>query len=696
MLKIKKTKTLKKELKFLDVFAIATGTTLSAGFFLLPGIAAQQAGPAMILAYIIATLPLIPAMFSIVELATAMPRAGGIYFFLDRSLGPMFGTIGGIGTWAALVLKVTFALIGMGAYLSLFFEGVQILPIAIAFALILGALNLYGSKKSGSFQIVLVVVLLGLLIAFVGGGFTELHYENFRNFFASGFSNLFATAGLVYISYVGVTKIASLSEEIENPERNLPLGVFTALGTAILVYILGTTVMVGVLPMNELAGNLTPVASAGEKIFGKAGEVFLAIAALVAFISVANAGTMSASRYPLAMSRDHIVPEIFKKLNKKSTPAVAIIFTVIVTILILIFFDPAKIAKLASAFQLLMFSFVCLAVIVMRESKIQSYDPGYKSPLYPWMQIFGIFAALFLIGEMGTMPLIFSTGLIVFAILWYFIYAKERVVRAGAIYHIFERLGRNRYDALDSELRGILKEKGLRKDDPFDQIVMRAKVFDFNREMKFEELINYVSEWLSKIIPLTAEEIKNQFLEGTRIGATPVTRNIALPHFRLDAVPRTELTIVRCKPGVKITLIDPLTHEPEEEQTVRALFFLVSPENNPTQHLRILAQIAGRVDDDSFLPEFKNATNETELKEALLHDDRFLSLKVQKGTPTEEFIGKSVANSGLSHGCLIALILRLNKTIVPDGKTKIFEGDTLTILGEPHLLKKFKEKYRLQ
>ena len=90
---------LKKQLKLIDVYAISTGTTLSAGFFLLPGLAATQAGPAMIFAYIIAAIVIIPPMFSIVELATAMPRAGGVYYFIDRALGPLAGTIGGIGTW---------------------------------------------------------------------------------------------------------------------------------------------------------------------------------------------------------------------------------------------------------------------------------------------------------------------------------------------------------------------------------------------------------------------------------------------------------------------------------------------------------------------------------------------------------------------------------------------------------------------
>ncbi|MBT8494628.1 MAG: amino acid permease, partial [Deltaproteobacteria bacterium] len=97
---------LKKELGLFKVYAIATGTTLSAGLFLLPGLAAQDAGKGLVLAYMLAAVPLIPAMFSIIELATAMPRAGGVYYFLDRSLGPVLGAVGGIGTWFALMLKV--------------------------------------------------------------------------------------------------------------------------------------------------------------------------------------------------------------------------------------------------------------------------------------------------------------------------------------------------------------------------------------------------------------------------------------------------------------------------------------------------------------------------------------------------------------------------------------------------------------
>jgi len=257
MVKNRKHIRLKKELGLMDVYAIATGATLSAGFFLLPGIAAVQAGPALVLAYMIAAIPLIPAMFSVIELATAMPRAGGVYYFLDRSLGPFFGTIGGIGTWLALILKVAFALVGMGAYVRLYFPEMQIKPLAVVIALILGALCLFGAHKSSKLQVWMALLLLALLGLFFGAGVLEFQPAHFENFFASGFDAILGTAGMVYISYVGVTKVASLSEEVKNPERNLPLGIMLALGT-------GSWAAVRISPRVAEAG-LTKVIARGSR-----------------------------------------------------------------------------------------------------------------------------------------------------------------------------------------------------------------------------------------------------------------------------------------------------------------------------------------------------------------------------------------------------------------------------------------------
>lgn len=697
MAEIGKDKRLKKEINLLGVYAIAAGTTLSAGFFLLPGLAAAEAGSAIIFAYLIAALPLIPAMFSVIELATAMPRAGGVYYFLDRTLGPFFGTVGGIGTWLALILKVAFALIGMGAYVKLFLPELPMIPIAIAFALLLGILNLFGAKKSGGFQIFLVFGLISILIFFITGGMREIQPANFNDLFEFDTESLLGTAGLVYISYVGVTKVASLSEEVKDPERNLPLGVMLALASAILIYVLGTIVMVGVLPMDVLMGDLTPVADTAEVFLGEYGKILLSFAALLAFISVANAGILSASRYPLAMSRDHIMPRFFQKMGKLKTPYLSIIVTVVTIVLIIFAFDPTKIAKLASAFQLLMFALVCFAVIVMRESKIESYDPGYHSPFYPWMQIFGIIASFILIFEMGLLPSLFSAGLIFIGLIWYKYYVKKRVLRTGAIYHIFERLGKFRYAGLDRELRGILKEKGLRSDDPFDDIVARSKVFDYEHRESFDNIVKEVSRWISRRTQFSSEEIERQFLEGTRMGATPVTHDMALPHLRIKGIDQAIMVLVRVKNGARVLFNNPLTdHEYEEEAIVNAIFFLVSPDSNPTQHLRILAQIAGRVEDNSFMPEWTSATNEQEIKLALLHDDRYLSIILSQNDGTSIMIDKALKDVLIPSGCLVAWVRRADRMMIPKGNTVFQEGDLITIIGEPEGMKEIRKLYRLK
>jgi len=689
-----KTKRLSKELGLLNVYAIATGTTLSAGFFLLPGIAAAQAGPALILSYIIAAIPLVPAMFCMIELSTAMPRAGGAYYFLDRSLGPLIGTIGGFGTWLSLMLKTAFALVGMGAYLNLFIPGNYMMPIAFGAALFFGMVNLVGAKETGSIQIFLVAGILALVGGFIFQGCFNINATHFSNFYDAGAKAIISTAGLVYISFVGVTNIASISEEVKNPERNLPLGMFLAFATAIVIYILGTFVIVGVLPMEQLENNLTPVASVAEHMMGWWGKVLVTIAAIFAFSSVTNAGIMSASRYPLAMSRDHILPRIFRKLNKRNIPITGVLVTLISIMLCLVFFDPAKIAKLASSFQLLIFAFCCLAVIIMRESKIDAYDPGFRSPWYPWLPIFGIISPAFIIFEMGHMSILFSTGLIAVGIGWYFLYARQRVIRQGALLHVFERLGRQRYEGLEPELREILKEKGLRADDPFNELIIRAQFLDIKNEQKFDTVIKKAAKLLSERITYSEKKIVEDFLQGSKIGATPVSRGVALPHMRLNNIIEPELLLVRSKKGIDLNLGAKFwgEHTPDI-QNIKAVFFLISPEDDPAQHLRILANIANRVDDNLFLEEWLGASNEQELKEILLREDHFLSIYLQSGRKYSKLIGKMLKELQMPKDCLVALIHRGKKTIVPRGSTVLEKGDRLTVIGNEKGIEKFRSAY---
>ena len=675
---------LERQLGLKDVYALATGATLSSGFFLLPGLAAAGAGSAMPLSYLLGAVILVPGLLSMVELATAMPRAGGIYYFLDRSMGPLMGVIGGFGTWISLILKSAFALVGVGAYLQIFAPDLDMAPIAAAFAICFGVVNVFGAKKSGGFQVLLLCGLLILLLWFCGVGFLQMEVREFEGFFESGSAGIISTAGLVIVSYMGLTNVASVAEEVRDPGLNLPLGMFLAFGTIVVIYVLGTSIMVGVVGVETLAkdgGDLTPIATVAEALVGRWGAIAMTIAALLAFSSVANAGILSASRYPLAMGRDNILPDLFSRIGSRGTPIIGISFTVGLILLAVTVFDPTKIAKLASAFQLTLFALACLAVIVMRESKIASYDPIFSSPLYPAVQILGILAPFWLIVTMGLLPTLFTFGLIIFGAMWYTYYARHRVTREGAIFHVFERLGKRRYEGLDMELREIIKEQETRDSDPFDQVVTEAYVIDILHQTTFQELVTRASQKLANQLPVSASQLIPGFLEESSIEITSSAHEVAITHVRINGLERPHMLLARAQHGLRIYTTSDAQLGRSPDDLIRAILFIVTPEDNPGQHVRLLTRITKRAEDDGFIPEWLEARTGQDLKEALFHEEVMFTMRLEHGLAGEELIGKLIREFPHPEGTLVAMIRRSGELIIPRGDTELIEGDRLTLIG---------------
>ena len=694
-------KKLEKSLKLFDVYSISTGAMFSSGFFLLPGLAAAEAGPSAILAYLVAGILIMPSMLSMAELSTAMPKSGGTYYFLDRSLGPLAGTVGGLGTWLALVFKSAFALIGMGAYLAIFFE-VPIKPLAAALTVAFAVINIVGAKESSGLQRILVTILVGVLVFFtVQGVYTVIQGDpaqvqgTLTPFFEFGAQGFLATIGLVFVSYAGLTKAASVAEEVQNPDRNLPLGMFLSLLTATALYVVGVYIMVSVLDAEALRKDLTPVATAGEVFLTwlpyDGGLILVVIAAIAAFASTGNAGIMSASRFPLAMARDRLLPESFAKLSRFKTPTRGVVVTAGLMLLVIFGLSEEGVAKLASAFQLLIFGLVNFAVIIMRESRIPSYAPGYRSPLYPWMQIIGIIVAFFLITEMGAVAIFLTAGIVFAGIGWYFYYARN-VKREGAIFHLFARLGKFRYEGLDTELQGILEDKGATDDVEFERLVARAEILQFDEPTDYASVVEKATERLSERVGISAETLRHDFLEGTQHSATSVSHGAALPYVRAKGAQSQEMVMVHCQSGICVD-IDPITGE-DGSEPVYAIFFLVTPENDQSAHLRTLAILASRTDDEDFLVEWRSANDEQEIKESLLHHERYLTLQLLSGTNTDVFIGKEVREVNVPAGNLVALIRRRGDIIIPNGSTTFNEGDKVTIIGDPNGIKRLYELYR--
>lgn len=692
---LKDSKKLKKQLGAFDVFAIATGAMFSSGLFLLPGLAASETGPSVFLAYLVSGILVVPTMLSKAELGTAFPRAGGTYYIIDRTLGPLMGSIGGFGSWLSLIFKSAFALIGMGAYISIFFE-VPITPVAITLTIAFGALNVFGAKETSRLQNILVITLLSVLAFYLVQGFSylfsldmlDVHRQQFTPFFKNGAQGFFATVGMVFVSYAGLTKVVSVAEEVEDPNKNIPRGMFLSILTAIIVYVAGVYLMTAVLEPQSFFEDLTPVATAGsvfmEWLPGDTGLILVVIAAIAAFASTGNAGIMSASRFPLAMARDKLVHPKFSELGKFNTPAISIIATTAAMIFLLLVFNVKEVAKLASAFKLLLFGLLNLAVIVMRESKIEEYDPGYISPLYPWVQMIGMLTSGLLILEMGILSILFTAGIMILSVAWYYYYAYSKVDRQGAIFHVHERLGQHKDRGLEHEMRHILQEKGLRDEDPYELVVSKATIFDvIDSQITYNDIVDKACTTLATKVSTDKEELIKAFREEDDFGALSIGKGAALNHTRIPGETEPELFIVRIKDG--LVTRDTCFEEDAEEQEKHkfsALFFLVSSEKDATQHLRFLAHIAEVIDHENFFDRWIEAKDEAELREVLLRNERFINIYIRSDDKTAELIGKKIHEIDLPGESLVAILERGDSVNIPHGNTEIREGDKLSIIGQ--------------
>ncbi|MCX2818464.1 amino acid permease [Haladaptatus sp. F3-133] len=430
-------KSLERDLGLPSVMAISIGAMVGSGIFILPGLAlgiVNNSGSAVVLAYVLAGLLVLPAALSKAEMATAMPEAGGTYLYIERGMGPLLGTIAGVGTWFSLTFKGALALVGGAPYLVYYLD-LPAVPVALVVAVVLIVVNVFGVKQTGRMQVGIVIAMLTAMAGFIVFGAPGIETGRYDAVSEGGIVGLLSATGFVFVSYAGVTKVASVAEEIENPDRNIPLGILGSLVFTAFVYVAIVAVMVGVAPAEELVASDVPMALAAEYALPGVGVVAVVVAALLALVSTANAGVLSSSRYPFAMSRDALVPESLGDVSDRfSTPVNAISVTGVVLLFLVAFVPVEDIAKMASAFQILVFVLVNLALVAFRHADFDGYEPSFESPLYPFPQVVGVVGGVALLPFMGRLPVAGAVVITAGSLVWYYTYVRRRgdVDREGA------------------------------------------------------------------------------------------------------------------------------------------------------------------------------------------------------------------------------------------------------------------------
>ena len=605
---------LKQQLGVLDIFSISTGAMISSGIFILPGLAFARTGPSVFIAYFLAGLLALTGMFSVAELATAMPKAGGDYYFVARSMGPFIGTISGFLSWFALSLKTAFAILGL-AEVIFTLTGLNTHVLAVGMCAIFLILNILGVKDAAILEITLVVGMLALMTAFIGFGLPNVQIASFDPFLSHGIHALFSTAGFVFVSFGGLLKATSVSEEAKNPTRTIPTALIASIITVTVVYTLMLIVTVGVLPAGTLGQSFTPIADAARIFAGTPGYVAMTIAALLAFITTANAGIMAASRYPLALSRDQLLPSFLSAVHPRfQTPVISILLTG-AFILFALLLPLETLVKAASTVILSTYVLTNLSIIILHESLLQNYRPSFKVPFYPWTQIISMILFGLLIVEMGAATVEISVSLVLIGASMYLLYGRRRKSQEYALLHLIERLTNKQlttYD-LEDELRGILQQRDEIIHDQFDEFVKTASVIDEAGPLARDQFFTLIAEHLAQKSHLDAPLLQSLLQEREQESSTVITPAVAIPHLVVEGHHIFSILIARCKSGVQF--------EPDTE-TVKAVFVILGTKDERNTHLKALAAIAQIVQAEDFETRWLNAKDERQLRDILLLSQR--------------------------------------------------------------------------
>jgi len=611
---------LKRELGFLDVFAMAAGAMISSGLFVLPVIAFAQVGSGVFLCYALASVLLVPSVLTKAELMTAMPKAGGTYFFIDRSMGPGLGMVGGVASWSSLAFKSAFALLGLGA-MGAFLWGWdlaawQAKAVACAFCLVFAIINLMGVKHAGRVQIALVAVLLCVLLGYVVGGIGSVEVGRYRELFPHGWNSLLVGTGMVFVAFGGVTKVATLAEEVRKPKRDLLAGMFVACGLVAIVYVAAVFVTVGLLPPSAADWSPAPLSQAAGRLWGNAGAIILGLAAVCAFLTTGNAGILAASRTIMAMSQDRLLPRLLGLVSPgRGTPVCAILLTSGFMTLVILLLDLEMFVKAASAIMILLFIFEMAALVLMRESRIPTYTPSWRCPLYPWLQIAGILCYGFLLVELGTVPLAIATVILGGALLWYAFYAKVRVLRESALIRVAARVAKADFGDhdLEAELSRLARQTETVLEDRFDRLIKDCPVLDLTEPVSRDEAFRLIAGHLAPRVGRTSEEVYELLIKREQLSATVVRTGLAIPHLILEGLDSFQVLLVRSRPGIAFA---------EGEPPVHAMFVLAASPQERNFYLKALMAIAEIAQEPDFDRKWMAASSGEAVREVVLAAER--------------------------------------------------------------------------
>lgn len=433
---------LKRVLGPLELVLFGIGAIIGTGIFVITGIAAADyAGPALVISFIIAGTVCFFAALSYSEFAAMVPIAGSAYSYSYASLGEIFAWIIGWDLILEYSVSVSAVAIGWSGYIANllsdlglvlpealvnppgFNGGLINLPAMIIIALIT-ILLIIGVQESARVNNVIVAVKIGIVLLFLYLGFSHINPVNWSDFMPFGWSGVITGAAIVFFAYIGFDAVSTAAEEVRNPQRNLPIGILVSLLICTILYIAVAAVLTGIVSYTTL-DTPAPVAYALVEIGIQWGAALVSVGALLGITSVLLVLLFGQSRIFFAMSRDGLLPPAFKKVHPKfRTPFRVTIFVGVVTALLAGFLPLQDIAELVNVGTLAAFIIVSAGVIVLRYMRPDLHRP-FKCPLVPYVPLICIVSCAALIYVLPFVTHLRFVIWLIIGLLVYFLYSRN-------------------------------------------------------------------------------------------------------------------------------------------------------------------------------------------------------------------------------------------------------------------------------
>ena len=409
---------LSREMSLLDVTLIGVGAMIGAGIFVLTGIAAGVAGPALILAFGLNGIVTVFTAMAYAELGSCFHDAGGGYLWVKEGLPKWNGFLAGWMSWFAHAVACSLYALGFGAYFDEVFKefGIHLTNwgffspqkvLALGAAALFAYINYRGASETGKVGNLVTISKIIILSIFIAFGLNIIFKnpnwsDSFTPFMPNGFGGVLSAMGLTFIAFEGYEVISQCSEEIKNPKKNIPKAVFLSLIIVVPIYLLVGFVALGAVtpenltPWDYLASHKEIALVEVARTFFVGGGIMLLVGGLISTMSALNATIYSSSRVAFAMGRDKNFPSFFGKVhNKKFTPHWSILFSLIIVALMAVSLPIQDVASAADIMFLLLFLQVNIALITLRKKR-PDLDRGFVTPLFPYVPIIGIITKLIL------------------------------------------------------------------------------------------------------------------------------------------------------------------------------------------------------------------------------------------------------------------------------------------------------------